>query len=172
MLNTGGFSLPKSKKMPWQLKLARTPGLGAVLVRGFNAFCRGAVTQCAMRPMAVDVGAGFVGPYDSWAHRLAVHRFIQDIPLRHGNRAYEIVANTERNLGQFQNLPMLICWGMRDFVFDVHFLRRWEELFPAAKVHRFEDAGHYVLEDAHERIIPLVKEFCGMPIPRAAGAAP
>jgi len=159
VLNTGGFSLPAGKRMPWQLTLARTPGIGALLIRGLNAFSRGAVKDCVMRPMAREVARGFVAPYDSWKNRLAVHRFIQDIPLRKGDRAFEIVANVERNLGQFAGVPMLICWGMRDFVFDHHFLERWVELFPDAKVHRFEDAGHYVLEDAHERIVPLVKEF-------------
>ena len=31
--------------------------------------------------------------------------------------------------------------------------------FPKAKATIFEDAGHYVLEDAHERIIPLIGAF-------------
>ncbi len=31
--------------------------------------------------------------------------------------------------------------------------------FPAAEVHRFPDAGHYVLEDAGEEILPLVRDF-------------
>lgn len=159
VLNTGAFTLPKTKKMPWQLKLARTPLMGAVAVRGFNAFCRGAVKDCVMRPMAADVADAYVAPYGSWAHRLAVHRFIQDIPLRPGDRAWEIVADVESHLPQFRHVPMLICWGMRDFVFDVHFLNRWIELFPEASVHRFPDAGHYVLEDAGEQIIPLVQQF-------------
>ena len=159
ILNTGGFTLPKSKKMPWQLTIARTPLLGALLVRGFNAFSSGAVKDCAMRPLSKDVAHGYLAPYNSWRHRLAVHRFIQDIPLQPGDRAFDIVANVEKNLQQFHNIPMLICWGMKDFVFDVHFLNRWIELFPDAQVHRFEDAGHYVLEDAHERILPLVQNF-------------
>lgn len=159
ILNTGGFTLPKTKKMPWQLSLARTPLLGALLVRGLNAFCRGAVKDCVTRPLPADVARAYLAPYDSWHNRLAVHRFIQDIPLRPGDRAYEIVADVEKNLGQFHDRPMLICWGMKDFVFDVHFLNRWIELFPAARVHRFEQAGHYVLEDAHEQIIPLIGKF-------------
>ena len=55
--------------------------------------------------------------------------------------------------------PMLICWGLRDFVFDHHFLDEWIRRFPNAEVERFEDCGHYVLEDAGEEIIPLVREF-------------
>ena len=35
----------------------------------------------------------------------------------------------------------------------------WIDRFPEAQVHRFEEAGHYVLEDAAEEIIPLVRSF-------------
>jgi len=33
------------------------------------------------------------------------------------------------------------------------------EHFPQAETHRLADAGHYVIEDAHEEIVPLVREF-------------
>jgi haloalkane dehalogenase len=33
------------------------------------------------------------------------------------------------------------------------------QVFPQAEVHRLDDAGHYVVEDAHERIVPLVARF-------------
>ena len=54
---------------------------------------------------------------------------------------------------------MLICWGEKDFVFDQHFLEEWRRRFPSAEVHAFADAGHFVLEDAGEEIIPLVRDF-------------
>jgi len=168
VLNTGAFTLPPGKKMPWQLTLARSPVLGAMLVRGCNAFSRGGVKECVMRPMPPDVAAAYLAPYDSWAHRLAVHRFIQDIPLRPGDRAYDLVKSVEDNLCQFAAVPMLICWGMKDFVFDVHFLNRWIEIFPHAEVHRFADAGHYVLEDKPGEIIALVQQFLLTHPPEAA----
>ena len=62
-------------------------------------------------------------------------------------------------LKQFDDRPVLIAWGMRDFVFDEHFLRVWERELPHAEVHRFHDAGHYVLEDAGAEIEALVVEF-------------
>ena len=34
-----------------------------------------------------------------------------------------------------------------------------QHVFPQAEVHRIEDAGHYVIEDAHEKIIPWVRDF-------------
>ena len=159
VLNTSAFGLPAGKKMPWQLNVARRPFIGALLVRGFNAFSTGAVKNCVTRPLPKEVRAAYLAPYDTWQNRLAVHRFIQDIPLQPGDRAFDQVADVEKNLAQFQPLPMLICWGMKDFVFDIHFLNRWIERFPAALVHRFEDAGHYVLEDVGDQIIPLVQKF-------------
>jgi len=53
---------------------------------------------------------------------------------------------------------MLIVWGGRDFCFDDTFLARWRELFPAANCVRLDDAGHYVLEDAAEEVIPLIRD--------------
>ena len=160
ILNTGAFHLPNGKRFPWTLRLCRNPWIGAPLVRGLNAFSRSAVKMCCTtRPMPKDVQTGYLGPYDSWKHRIAVHRFVQDIPLQLGDPGYDIVSDVERNLERFVETPALICWGAKDFVFDDHFLEEWKRRLPQAAVHRFADAGHYVLEDAHERIIPLVQGF-------------
>ncbi len=160
MLNTGAFPLPKSKPVPWQLKLARTPLLGALLVRGFNAFSRGAVKSCVTRtPMSAAVAEAYCAPYDSWAHRIAVHRFVQDIPLQPGDRAWETVQQVANGLVKLKDKPLLLGWGDRDFVFDHHFLAEWQARFPQAELHRFPDCGHYILEDAAEELIPAIREF-------------
>ncbi len=160
MLNTAAFRLPASKPVPWQLRLARTPVVGALLVRGFNAFSRGAVKSCVTRrPMPADVAAAYCAPYDSWAHRIAVHRFVQDIPLKPGDRAWDTVLEVEAGLELLNNKRMLIGWGDRDFVFDHHFLAEWQRRFPEAELLRFPDGGHYILEDAAEELIPAIREF-------------
>jgi haloalkane dehalogenase len=159
ILNTAAFGLPEGKSLPWQIGICRSP-LGALLVRGLNGFVKGGVTNCVTRhPMTQDVARGYVYPYNSWANRIAVHRFVQDIPLKPTDRGFDIISNTDNNLSKFADKPMLICWGMKDFVFDHHFLKGWTDRFPNADVHRFADAGHYILEDAHEDIVPLVKAF-------------
>ena len=159
VLNTGAFHLPTTKPVPWQLKLARSP-LGAVLVRGFNAFSRGAVKSCVTRkPMPRDVADAYCAPYDSWSHRIAVHRFVQDIPLKPGDRGYDLITNVENRLSLLKSIPMFIGWGDRDFVFDEHFLREWQTRFPEAEVHRYPDCGHYILEDAGDELIPLIAKF-------------
>jgi haloalkane dehalogenase len=157
ILNTAAF-LPAGKRLPWQLRLARS-WLGPLLVRGLNLFVRGAVRSCVVRPLPPEVRAAYLAPYDSWQHRIAVLRFVQDIPLRPGDRGYDVLAAVEAGLTRFRDVPTLICWGERDFVFGGDFLRGWTERLPRAEVHAFPDAGHWVLEDAGERIVPLVRDF-------------
>jgi haloalkane dehalogenase len=160
VLNTAAFHPPAGKRLPWQIAACRNSLVGPFLVRGLNAFCRGAAhTCCVRRPMPPEVRAGYLAPYDSWANRVGVWRFVQDIPLRPGDSGYDLVREVQEGLHRFRDVPMLICWGEKDFVFDGDFLAEWRRRFPAAEVHAFADAGHYVLEDAGEKVIPLVRDF-------------
>ncbi|MBI5209966.1 MAG: alpha/beta fold hydrolase [Elusimicrobia bacterium] len=159
-MNTAAFLMPPGKSMPWQLRLGRDFGLGAVLIRGLNAFALGATRLCvAKRRLPKDVAAAYLAPYDSWAHRIATLRFVQDIPLSPRDKSYAIVKEVQDGLSRFTHLPMLLCWGMKDFVFDRAFLREWTTRFPQAQTHRFPEAGHYVLEDEGPAIAALVRDF-------------
>ena len=109
--------------------------------------------------MTEEVRAGYLAPYDNFANRVANLRFVQDIPMSPDSPSYSVVQHIEGSLKLFREHPVQIIWGAHDFVFNDHFLKRWQEIFPQAEVHRMEDAGHYVVEDAHERILPLLYEF-------------
>ena len=160
ILNTAAFHLPASKPFPWPLWACRNTPLSAWLVRGLNAFCRGtAAVGCKHHKMSPDVREGYLAPYDSWADRIAIHRFVQDIPLRPADRSYELVSFVQDRLKLFAETPTRIAWGLRDFVFDRHFLAEWVRRLPKSEVHRFPDAGHYILEDEAEQVVPLVRSF-------------
>lgn len=173
VLNTAAFHLPASKPFPWPLWLCRDTPLGAVMVRGLNAFCRGtAWIGCTRTKMPREVRAAYLAPYDSWGHRIAVHRFVQDIPLRPGDRNFDLVTEVSSRLGLLADVPMLIGWGMKDIVFDAHFLDEWVRRFPSAEVHRFPTAGHYILEDEREQLVPLIRTFLDThPLESVTGAA-
>jgi haloalkane dehalogenase len=113
--------------------------------------------------LAQSVRAGLIAPYDSWANRIATLRFVQDIPLRPRDRSYPLMKWVDDNLHILSDVPTLICWGERDFVFDSHFLDEWRRRFPRAEVHTFAGAGHYVLEDAGKEITSLIQGFLGSP---------
>lgn len=160
VLNTAAFPLPRTKPFPWPLWLGRNTRLGAWLILRLNAFSAGATRVCVKRqPLPPAVRQAYLAPYDTPAHRLAVLRFVQTIPLRPSDPGYEIVSETEKKLALFQDRPVLIAWGLRDFVFDKHFLSEWERRFPRAQVHRFEECGHYILEDARDEMTELVRQF-------------
>ncbi|MCE9685024.1 alpha/beta fold hydrolase [Shewanella sp. AS16] len=160
ILNTGAFHLPKSKPFPWPLWICRNTLLGTVLVRGFNAFSAIASHVGVKRnPMPKAIRQAYVAPFNSWANRISTLRFVQDIPLRPGDRNYELVSDIAASLEKFTRVPALICWGLKDFVFDKHFLAEWRRRLPLAQVHEFADCGHYILEDAGEQVIAQIQAF-------------
>jgi len=159
LLNTGAFPMPAGMRLPLALTATRVPVLGDVAVLLGNAFARGATYLAVRRRMPRAIRRGYLAPYDSPAHRVAVLRFVRDIPLRPTDSGYAVLARIEERLALFRDRPVLICWGMRDFVFDERILARWEQIYPQAEVHRFPDAAHYVLEDAAAEIVPLVVDF-------------
>jgi cis-3-alkyl-4-acyloxetan-2-one decarboxylase len=160
LLNTAAFRKPKGKPLPLALRLVRSvPFLAAPAVLGLNLFARGAARTAPARGMRPDARKGLLAPYNSWRNRLATLRFVQDIPLSPKNPGYAILEQVDRGLAQFNSRPMLICWGERDFVFDRDYLTEWCRRFPFAEVHRFPEAGHYVLEDVPDRVLELTAAF-------------
>jgi len=156
VLNTAAF---RSPRIPLRIRICRVPLLGDLIVRGFNGFARGAVIMAVANKMASPVARAYLEPYDSWEHRIAILRFVQDIPLSPKDGSWQTLLEIEHGLTRLQNIPMLILWGGRDFCFTRRFYEEWLQRFPGAERHFFPDAGHYVLEDAFEAIAPLITDF-------------
>ena len=168
VLNTAAFLPPAAKRIPLRLKLIRNSGpLANLAVLGFNLFAVGALYMASRKGLSKEVKKGFTAPYNCWNNRIATLKFVQDIPLNEQDPSYELVKQADDRLGIFANLPALICWGERDFVFDLDYLNEWRRRFPNAEVHSFPDAGHYVLEDAGTEIVPLIQKFLDQhPLPK------
>lgn len=158
VMNTAAF---RSLRIPKRIAVCKIPGLGALLIRGLNAFAAGAARMAVERPLPTDVRAGFVFPYGNWRDRIATLRFVQDIPLHAGHPSYRTLAAIEDRLPVLANKPMLLAWGMRDWCFSPVFLEQWRQRFPGAQVHTEPTAGHYLLEDAGATIIPTIRAFLG-----------
>jgi haloalkane dehalogenase len=154
--NTAAF---RSDRMPLRIAACRIPVLGPLGVRGLNGFARAATFMATAKGLPADVKAGYLAPYDSWANRVAVQRFVEDIPMRPDHPSWGTLAGIEASLERFREHPLLLLWGDRDWCFTPHFRAEWQRRFPAAEVHPFADASHHVLEDAKDRVLPLVREF-------------
>jgi len=157
VFNTAAFL---GGKMPLRIRMCGWPVIGGLLVAGLNGFARPAVHMACKDKsrMTPDVAAGYVRPYDSWANRIAILRFVQDIPYSPRVPSHTVLQEIESRLPLLRNKPMSIFWGMKDFCFTPAFLNQWIGHFPDAKVHRLADAGHYVVEDAYELIIPILRD--------------
>ncbi|MCG3128183.1 MAG: Haloalkane dehalogenase [Phycisphaerae bacterium] len=160
VMNTAAFPLPAGRRLPWRLRVIRDwPVFREIAVLGFNAFAVLATRMATARGLSPALRRAYTAPYDCWAHRIATLRFVQDIPLSPADPSYALLDQTQRRLGELSGVPMLILWGLRDFVFDHAFLAEWQRRFPAAEVHTYADAGHYVLEDAADECVARVRAF-------------
>lgn len=161
LLNTAGFGLPEEKRLPWQIAIVRRLRGSSLLVQGLNAFLRGALLTCTTRGLGRRERLGYLAPYGSYRDRIAIQRFVEDIPLAPSDRSWAIVDEVSRNLGRLAERPVLIGWGRKDFVFDDAFLAEWKRRLPSARYVEFADAGHWVHEDAGDRLFDEIGGFLG-----------
>lgn len=160
IMNTAAFFPPGGKKLPFRLRLIRNVWPFAIpAVLGFNLFAFGAAFMASHKGLSRKARLGLTAPYNCWKNRIATLKFVQDIPLIPTDESYGLVRNVDENLHKLERIPMLICWGKHDFVFDTSYLAEWQRRFPNAEVHLFSDAGHYVLEDEPETIQIRIMDF-------------
>lgn len=160
ILNTSAFFPPGGKSIPMRLRMIRNlPSMSGAAVQGLNLFARAALFMATSKGLNASVKKGLIAPYNCWKNRIATFKFVQDIPVRPADPGYEIVRYTSEHLHRLAHIPKLICWGEKDFVFDMDYLTEWTQRFPDAVVHTFPDAGHYILEDKPATVGPIVRNF-------------
>jgi len=146
--------------MPKRIGVLRAPLLGSFAIRALNAFAGPAVTMAmAKHRLAPDVAAGLLYPYRSWQDRVAVDSFVRDIPMSPSHPTYAVLEKLERDLALLSHLPKQLIWGMKDWCFRPECLERFIHHWPDAHVERLNDIGHYVIEDAPEETINVMRQF-------------
>ncbi|WP_298819840.1 alpha/beta fold hydrolase [Chloroflexus sp.] len=145
ILNTAAFLSPH---IPLRIAAGKIPVLGEWAIRQCNAFALAATWMAVTHPLPPEVRAGYLWPYRTPDSRIAIARFVQDIPLHPAHPTWPVIDAIDRELTLLRDKPVRIVWGGRDWCFDDRFLAGWLARFPAAEATRLDDAGHYVLEDA------------------------
>ena len=59
----------------------------------------------------------------------------------------------------FVEKPALVFWGLKDIAFRVNELETWKSSLANVEVREFDDCGHFLAEEAPERILPDLREF-------------
>lgn len=158
ILNTIAFP---SAHLPWQLFLARLPLVGDWLIRRLNLFIPGTLYWASRSSnfLSTDVKKGYYLPYNSWENRVALHRFIQDIPMSRNHPSSNTLHRIDTQLHRLQELPIQLMWGMQDFIFSDHFIAQWQDYYPHIEVHRLHDVGHLIADEASSQVSHKISEF-------------
>ncbi len=164
LMNTAAFFPPQGKKLPLRLYLLkRFNAFARLAVLGGNLFSRAATVMAPRKALDRDVKKGLCAPYNSWRNRLATLKFVEDIPLASADPSYFLLQWLDHHLYRLSPIPMLILWGMHDFVFDPDYLSEWRRRFPKARIQCYPDAGHYLLEDEPDDVLREILNFLKSP---------
>lgn len=160
LLNTGAF---RSQLIPFRIALCRIPLLGKLGMQGANLFAQAAVRMAVNEayPLPEKIKKGYLLPYDSWKNRIAIDRFVKDIPLKLSHPSYPTLTEVEQNLSKLSDKPVLLPWGIKDWCFTPEFLKEFQQIFPEAQTVRFEKAGHYLFEERPQELGDAIEKFLG-----------
>ncbi|MDQ8194641.1 alpha/beta fold hydrolase [Coraliomargarita sp. SDUM461004] len=156
LLNTGAF---RSKRIPLRIAAIKVPVFGEFVIRALNGFAGPAAIMAAKVPLKPAVKRGLLWPYRSWADRVAVWNFVKDIPLHASHHSYQTLSEVEAGLSQLKDKPVQLVWGAKDFCFNMHFYRRFQQFFPQAESAVYSQHGHYILEDGGSEVWQQVCKF-------------
>jgi haloalkane dehalogenase len=151
VLNTGAFPPPY---IPLRIAACRWPWIGSFAMRYFNAFAWTATFMAIDRlpRLSPEAKAGLLAPYDSPAHRIAIDRFVQDIPMKPSHRTYQVLEQLEKRLPELANKRIHFVWGMKDWCFRSECMERMAKAWPNATRRELADVGHYVMEEAPSEV--------------------
>lgn len=166
ILNTF-FQRPVRKvALPLILKAFRTPVVGELLVKGGHAFVKGFLFRAGLSDPAVlskTDRAAYLAPHPTWSSRTGILAFPRQIPSGpHGPVSDFVAAEGAKLAAAFAGKPVRIVWPMKDVAFRPETLdEMWLKTFPNADVIRIADAGHFIQEDAHQKVIPELLDILG-----------
>lgn len=161
ILNTIAHRRRAEIKLPIAIRMFRAPLLGPLLVqrldlvRRFFLFRFGIVHRDRI---TANIKRAYLVPNPTSASRAGVLRFLREIPTAPGDPVSDFWGEIEDGLAlHFRGKPIGMAWGMLDAAFNPAVLEDlWLGTFPHARVTRIADAGHFVQEDAHERVVPAL----------------
>lgn len=154
ILNTAAFP---SDHIPSRINFLKGK-FGEYLTRKFNLFAWPATFMTTTKKLPKKVKQGYLLPYDNYENRIAVSRFVQDIPMDDKHASWHTLSEIESKLAGLRH-PKLILWGGKDFCFNHHFFEKWVSIYPEANAFWYANAGHYVLEDALDEVSQKIWGF-------------
>jgi cis-3-alkyl-4-acyloxetan-2-one decarboxylase len=167
-----GLAHPLKKPIPLYgfIKLIRARFFGELLEKGLAASVRGYLFRGGVQypeRFSSAMRSAYLAPFPTWASRTAMLQFPRSIPVDPNEPGQSVWREIHDGLLTLRDDQILIIWPMKDPGFTPDLLEEyWVRDFPRARVIRIEDAGHYIQEDAWERVVPAIVRFLAQSEPR------
>jgi len=128
IMNTAAFT---DTFIPLRIAVCRIPYVGEFAVRRLNLFVQAARFMATSKILGLSgqVLEGFLFPYRSFRDRVAIYRFVKDIPMKPEHISYPVIKEIEDKLQSLKDKKIVIIWGCRDFCFYDSFFRPVEKYF-------------------------------------------
>ena len=151
LFNTG-TQIPTTG-VPGLIRVSNTPFLRNAICANTKAFVVGAVLPTG--GIARDVRTAYYAPYNTASRRRAIAEFVADIPTSDSHVTAPVLHQLAARAHDL-NVPTLLMWGTRDFVFHTSVLADMQKTFPHAQTITL-DIGH--LSPEHPDAARLVHEW-------------
>jgi pimeloyl-ACP methyl ester carboxylesterase len=173
ILNTIAHRRREPIKLPLPIKLFRSRVTGPLLVKQLDVVRRFFLFRFGLvhrERLTAEIKRAYLAPNPTAASRTGVLTFLREIPTGPDDPGSRFWGELEDGLERyFHDKPVGISWGMRDAAFTPAVLDQlWLGTFPNAVVTRVPDAGHFIQEDAHERVVPALLAHLERTRPTAA----
>ena len=148
---------PDGVPIPAPLRLAGARGVlqgGSVYT---TAFLDTTLSLASPR-LTSDVRAAYRSPYAHASRRRGIGAFVADIPVGVEHESFARLDQLSADVAKL-TVPALMLWGPKDPIFSDRYLNDLVDRLPHAQVHRFEGAGHLVVDDAP--VAKLVFDWLG-----------
>jgi haloalkane dehalogenase len=176
ILNTMAHRRREEIKLPIAIRLFRNRVTGPLLVKRLDVVRRFFLFKFGIahrERLTREIKEAYLAPNPTPASRTGVLVFVREVPTGPNDPVSHFWGELEDGLERhFRDKPVGIAWGMKDAAFTPAVLDElWVGTFPNAVVTRVPDAGHFVQEDAYERVVPaLLDHLRNVPPPRRASS--
>ena len=130
--------------------------LGRFLIQRYNFFARVVLRTTFGDPSRLTEGVHehYLAPLGTPAEREGCVVFPKQVVA-----ASDWLADLWSRRAALNPIPKLFVWGMKDIAFRPKELAKWRAAFPDAEVVALEDVGHFVQEEAPDRLWEAVDRF-------------
>ncbi len=149
------FLWPATGPITWVLRFYSTP-FGRWLYRVLNVSLRLLLPWSwgSVRPLTRELHARYLEPFPRPRDRHA----LSALP---GELVGETLAGLAGRASELGQWPVRAVWGMADPAVGPVELQKWREALPGLAVDEVAGAGHFVADEAPERVAAAVKQLSG-----------